>query len=155
MLRRQIALWSLLGGATKLHAACLSRSNTLRLPLTYVLALNLSDIRQELQHQVRDKGTGDIVGPVARIEQGHVNHHDMRTLLLCYMPPLTDDLVVVAAKPVDGRYHQHILFAKAPHKATPLWPIEVFSTCLVAENLALFQPKSNKCIKLSAQILIP
>ena len=87
--------------SAKMDAALLRRRDSLRLTLFDELALGLGDVAQKLSYDVGDQRTGQVAS-LPRVQQRHIQHDNVRLLLLCDDPPLVKDFVIVPAQPVDA-----------------------------------------------------
>ncbi len=112
--------------------------DALGLPRPDVLPLLLRDISQDLQNEVGHKPARQILAlhPGAGVQQGEVQHHNVRLFPLGNDAPLFQDLVVVAPQPVNAQNVQHVPAPQAfEHTAVGRTP-EVLAALLVGVKIA-------------------
>lgn len=107
------------------------------LPLTDILTLRLRDIGQDLQHQIRDEGARQILIRAARVEQRHIKNDDIRLFRLRDIAPLIQNLLVIAAQPIDRLDDQRILRLETPQETLVARAVEILAAELIQINVAL------------------
>lgn len=113
------------------HATRLGRGYPFRLALADGLALYLGDVAEELEHEIGDQLPRQTVLAPPRVQQGHVENDDIDVQLLRHVPPLVDDVVLVATQPVDGLHDEHVARTQAAHQPLPGGALEVLAARLV------------------------
>ena len=155
--RRRIRVPSRRELAALRQAARSRRRNALGLAPVNVFALHLCHIAQQLQNNIGNQRTRHVRPTTvsgARVEQRHVQHHDGGAELFGYAPPFLEDLAVVTAQPINGKYHQHITgIQRAQQLAIPR-SIEVLAARTIGKDIRWFHAIGAQRIQLPIQILI-
>ena len=142
-----------LRGAAEAHAAALGRGDALGLAGADGFALVLRDKGEELQHQVCDKGAHQVLGE-GGVQQRHVQHADIHPALLGQEAPLLENLLVVAAQPVDAVQEQQVPAPQPVQEALVLRPAEVLAALLVQEDVLPAQAQTLQGLELAGLVLV-
>ena len=87
------------------HALRFRHGDALRLTLMNELPLSLGRIAEQLQNNVGDQRSGEILIFLG-IQQVHIQHDNGRALLFGHDPPLLRNLIVIPAQPVNALDHK-------------------------------------------------
>ena len=124
------------GRAAKADAPGLGRRDALRLALVDGGPLVLRHEGEDLEDNVAEKGPHQVLAP-SRVQQGHVQHHDIHPLFLGQHPPLLQDLPIVPAQPVNALDVQHVVPLQPPHQFPVLGPVKVLAGLVVPVQILL------------------
>ena len=140
-------------GAAEFYASGLCRRDALRLPPPDIFPFILGHKGEDLQHEIRDKGSHQI--PAApRIQKGHVDHTDVDLLLSCQYPPLLLDLPVVAPQPVDAQHIEQVAGFQPLQHAPVGGPVKVLAGLFVDKEVFLIHASVPHGNPLSVLILV-
>ena len=118
-----------------MHATGFCRRNALRLTLPVELPFRLCNIRKKLQNNVRDHHTGQVLALLC-VEQRHIQNDDVHLLLLRQEPPLLQNFIVIAPKPVDALDHDGISGFELSQEPLIPRPLEVLAGLLIHVDVA-------------------
>lgn len=99
-----------------------------------------------MEHQIRDERARQFFA-VPGVQKRHVNHADVYADILGQHPPLTLNLLIVPAQPVNAENIQQIARLHLLQHFFVLWPVKILPGLLVDVCLLgidQFLPKGNQ-----------
>ena len=129
----------------KMNTTRSRRRNALGLALFYILALTLRNETENLEHQIRDERAHEVFA-VPGIQHRHVDHADVDADILGQQTPLTLNLLIVPAQPVDTEDVEQIAGFQLFQHFLVLRTVEVLSGLFVNEGLlGMYRQKGGYC----------
>ena len=89
-----------------------------------------------MQDNIAEEGPHQVLAP-AGVQQRHIHHHDVNTLLLGQNPPLFQNLAVVAAQPVDALDIEQVVRLQLFDQLLVLGPLKILAGLLVQKDILL------------------
>ena len=149
---KSIGQW--FGRPAKAYAFSFGSGNAFRLSRADIGAFVFGDEGEDLQHDIRNKLAHERVGFFAGIEQGHIEHKNIRADTFCNAPPLVDYHIIVPAQSVDGFNDEQVADAEPSDEAEIICAFEVLTAFLVEVNVFTFDAEIGERFELSCEILV-
>ena len=115
-----------LGGTAELDAPGFGGRDPLSLALADVFPLVLGHEGQDLQHHIGQERAQQILA-AACVQKRHIQHNDIDVLFLGQKAPLDQDLLVVAAQPVDAFDVEQVVLAQTAYQPLVFRPLEILA----------------------------
>ena len=96
---------------SELFSFCSGCRDAFGLPLPDEVPFGLRHICKDLQDEISDKGSCQVVVFDSGIQQLHIEDDDVSADFLCYVLPLHENVVVVSSQAVDAFNNQNIVWS--------------------------------------------
>lgn len=138
---------------SELFSFCSGCRDAFGLPLPDEFPFGLRHIGKDLQDEIGDKGSGQVVVFDSGIQQLHIEDDDVSADFLCYVLPLHENVVVVSPQPVDTFDDEHIVPAQFCEQLFVSRAVKIFTGLIVAVNVFQRNVILLQCQKLPVNIL--
>lgn len=142
------------GWPPETHPTRFRRCYALRLPLSYVQPLVLRNEAQHLQNDVAEKRSHQILA-APRIQQRHIQHHDVYAFLLCQHAPLLQNLCVIPPETVYALDAEQVVSFHFAQQLFVLRPVEVLARLLVHVDVTVGYSRLMERDALPVIVLLP